>query len=187
VYPANSTEVYRLDLPYRKRPRRLRYHGSESATSVGTISVDGSTVTGSSTAFSDKMAGSVLWVSSDSTPPGTLDENTPYAEALLIASVESASSLTLAEEGTTASGKGYRITDPIDFPPEGMQAMLACGEKHLARMRGWKDYRMREGEYLRQLNQACGHTQPVRRTGVMRTGCNVPYRLRHDYDSSDED
>lgn len=153
VYPALDEDV-RLDIPYKKRSRDLRYTGQESAEYQGTVTVSGTAVTGSGTAFTSGMVGSILRVASSTTVPTGIEGRTPYAQEYLISSVTDATHLTISESGTAASGKAYRIADPIDLERYTWDALIQCAEKHIARMRNYKEYRQIEANYLDALSRA---------------------------------
>lgn len=129
--------VQTLDFTYRRTPRPLRVSGHEARTRQGTISVSGTTVTGSGTAFDSSMVGSVLRVGTASAHPDTLGSLNPYVAESIIQSVASGTSLTISTSMTHSNVK-YVVTDIIDMPETMHNALLSCAEYWLARMRGAK-------------------------------------------------
>ena len=119
IYPP-AAEAQTQDYLYRRRPRPIRHTGFAAGDCVGTVTVsdDSTTVTGSSTTFSDTMEGSIFRVRNDATVPSGTAGKDPYQDERLIHTVSSATSLTLDRVPTVdGSGKGYVVTDPIDIDP----------------------------------------------------------------------
>ena len=170
IYPALDDDV-RLLLPYKSRPRDLRISGHDPNDYVGTITISGTAVTGSGTAFKNSMEGSILRVSDTTDKPTGLEGLYPYFEELVIDQVDSETSLTTTEAGTTASGVGYRVSDPIDVDRAVWDAILHCAEVQLARMRNIKSYSLIRATYLDAMQRAkatAAGEQPHRRMGGMR-------------------
>jgi hypothetical protein len=133
-YPvANSN----LDFTYRRLPRRLRISGHEASSRQGTVTISGTTVTGSGTAFTAAMVGSVLRVGTSTEIPGSDGSLTPYQGEAVIASVASATSCTLATS-LSATGAKYLVTDIVDMAPGMSNGFLSCAAYWLARTRGNK-------------------------------------------------
>lgn len=159
-YPvANSN----LDFTYRRLPRSLRISGHEAASRQGTVTISGTSVTGSGTAFTSAMVGSVLRVGTSADSPGSDSSLTPYQGEAVIASVASSASCTLATS-LSASGAKYLVTDIVDMSTGMNNAFLACAAYWLSRIRGTKpdnafamyqrDLRLAmEGEALTPLQQ----------------------------------
>jgi hypothetical protein len=103
-----------IDFTYRRRPRPIRYSGHEAALRQGTIARSSATVTGTGTAFSSAMVGSILRVGDTTNSPGPMESITPWVSESKITAVASATGLTTADSGTVASSTKYLITDPID-------------------------------------------------------------------------
>lgn len=124
-----------LDFIYYRRPRQMVLDGYKTAHQVGTVSTAASTtLTGSSTAFSSTMVGSVVRVSDDArrTPTG-IDGIYPFAEERFISAYSSATSLTVGSAfSLTQSGKAYVIADYADVDPSMITALKRGIEKHLA-------------------------------------------------------
>lgn len=122
-FPAPDNQ-YCFDFIYQRRPRPLRtedYH-------VGSVAVTSSsaTVTGTGTAWTQAMIGSVIRLSADGVnlPTSTAGNNQPLYERI-INSVESATSLTADDTfDQTLSGLKYRISDPVDIEDGAMLTAL---------------------------------------------------------------
>jgi len=138
IYPAATTSQT-LDFTYRRRPRQLRWAGTEAATCAGTIAVTAGSaaVTGTSTSFDSSMVGSILRIGSSATAqPTGLDGPNPWVEERAISAVTNATHLTLdASIVTTRSGMKCTITDPIDLDAVLHVAFQRCCEKHLSQIR----------------------------------------------------
>lgn len=99
----------------------LSGHESFSYSTAATITValaqNGYTVTGTGTAFNQKMVNSVLRVSEDGSHLPTDNGGAyPFAQELLIRSVESATSLTTWQAASgTVTGRKFVISDPLDM------------------------------------------------------------------------
>ncbi len=116
VYPVPSADSPHEFL-MRRLPRVIRYSGYSTNDNVGTVSISGTTVTGTSTAFTARMIGSVIRVGDSTTAiPTSIGGLEPYTEEFVITAVASATSLTIASAPTyTYSGVKYLITDPLDI------------------------------------------------------------------------
>jgi hypothetical protein len=133
-YPvANSN----LDFTYRRLPRRLRISGHEASSRQGTVTVNGTAVTGTGTAFTAAMVGSVMRVGTSSDSPGSDGSLTPYQGEAVISAVANATSCTLATP-ITATGAKYLITDIIDMSTGMHNGFLSCAAYWLARIRNSK-------------------------------------------------
>lgn len=113
--PPNSRREY--GLTYQRSPRALRTYKYNTGTV--TVSSDSTSVTGSGTAWTSDMVGSVLRLSSGATAPtgpyGTRDDDNPFALQRIIMSVDSATALTIdAVPGDNYSGVAHTISDPVD-------------------------------------------------------------------------
>lgn len=131
-YPA---ERQTIDFTYRRTPRPIRYSGHESALRQGTIARAGASVTGTGTAFSAAMVGSILRVGDTGAVPGPIESLNPYVSESKITAQASATAATTQDSGTVASSTKYLITDPIDIAPHMYTAMDSCCEYWLARTR----------------------------------------------------
>lgn len=127
-----------LDFMYQGRGRPLRFTGYETNSRAGTIaaSAGGTTVTGTSTAFSSAMIGSLLRVSSSTTthPTGLGDLN-PWDEQKVITAVASTTSLTVDSAFANAySGVKYVVSDPLDVDEDLYELLVAAAELEFAKI-----------------------------------------------------
>lgn len=130
------TEQEAIDFTYRRTARPIRYSGHEPALRQGTISRSSASVTGSGTAFSAAMIGSILRVGDTTNIPGPIESLTPWVSEGKITAVGSATGLTTEDSGTIAGSTKYLITDPIDIAPHMHGAMDSACDYWLARIRG---------------------------------------------------
>lgn len=133
-YPTSADN---LDFTYRRLPRAIRISGHEAASRQGTVTISGTTVTGSGTAFKASMVGSVLRVGTATESPGSLGSMRPYQDEAIITAVASTTSATIATP-ITASAALYLVTDIVDLPDGMHNGFLSCAEYWLARTRGTK-------------------------------------------------
>jgi len=124
-----------IDFTYRRAARPIRYSGHEAALRQGTISRSTTSVTGTGTAFSAAMLGSVLRVGDTTNIPGPIESLTPWVSECQITAVGSTAGLTTDESGTVASSTKYLITDPMDVAPHMQAALDSCCDYWLARIR----------------------------------------------------
>ncbi|SFH96545.1 hypothetical protein SAMN05421753_104160 [Planctomicrobium piriforme] len=118
-YP-NTARTY--DFSYTATPRPISNFTGALQYSTGTISgVSGNVVTGTGTAWTDRMIGSVIRFGTSATdlPEGELEfDAAPYAEQRIVMDVTSATELLLDAElvsPSAYSSKKYTIGDPIDI------------------------------------------------------------------------
>ncbi len=135
VYPAsNADETF--DFVYKRRPRQLRYAGTDANDYGGTIGGTAAAITGTDTAFESSMGGSILRIGGASYRPTGVEGLHPWVEQRSIKSVSSTTELTLDATATaysgTWSGKKYTITDPIDLDVVVYDAFLRLCEKKAA-------------------------------------------------------
>ena len=130
-------EVETLDFTYRRVPRTLRLSGHETSSRQGTVSCSGTTVTGSGTAFTQGMVGSIIRFGTVPDLPDSLGSMTPYQFEAKIVSVASSTSCEI-DTSYTASGVKYFVTDPVDCSPSMENCIYAAAEYWLARTRGNK-------------------------------------------------
>lgn len=159
--------IYVLDYPYRRKPRQLQVANY----STGTVATSTTTVTGTSTAWSSKMIGSVIRFSETSTtaPTGVSGDN-PFVYERIITDVASATSLTIDSALTSElSGVKYTISDPIDLEHGAMYtAFLRATECFLAGALGKDNYvlcekRRRDAEMLAREADNRSFDNPVSR------------------------
>ena len=122
--PPNSAQTY--ELIYEVSPRELLTYLSNAGTV--SVSAGGTTVTGSSTAFSANHVGCVMRVAASGSPAptgvtGNSDGTTNvYLAQRVITKVSSTTSLTVdaAFSASALSTVGYTISDPLDVDPDAM-------------------------------------------------------------------
>jgi hypothetical protein len=129
------TEVETVDFTYRRTARPIRYSGHEAALRQGTVGRSSSTVTGSGTAFSSAMVGSILRIGDTTNSPGPIESITPWVSESKITAVGSSTALTTEDSGTIAGSTKYLITDPIDVAPHMQAVVESCCDYWLARTR----------------------------------------------------
>lgn len=132
-YPSG---IETIDFIYRRTARALRFSGHEANSRVGTISRTGTAITGSSTAFTAAMVGSILRVGDTTNYPGSIESLTPWVEESVITARSSATAITTQDSGTIASSTRYIVTDPIDVAPHMHTVMDSCAKYWLAKIRG---------------------------------------------------
>ncbi len=131
------TSSHRMECRYRRRGRALRHSGLDARDYQGKVSVSGAAITGGAegdeTAFTSSMVGAVLRLGTTAQPPGALEERYPYAEEIIIKSVESATAAT-AESAATASYTSvhYRVTDRVDATEPLYQLLVALALDELS-------------------------------------------------------
>lgn len=130
------TDRETIDFTYRRSARPIRLSGHEATSRVGTIARTGTAVTGTSTAFTPAMVGSVIRAGDTAAIPGTATSLNPYTSEARIASYSNAASVATDETGTIASSTKYFVTDPIDIANHMVNAMYSASEYWLARIRG---------------------------------------------------
>lgn len=137
VDPSPST-AEPLMFVYRRKPRVLRWAGTETAartgTTSGSVSAGGTSITIASATMSDSMVGSIIRIGDTSTVPTGLAGSSPYVEQAKIKSI-AGNTLTLAEGVTYAisSGTKVMITDPVDMSDTMLEALKAQIEYRFAR------------------------------------------------------
>lgn len=119
--PPSDVKLYHYH--YQATPRALQLFGHAAEYAAGSVSVSGTTVTGSGTTWTSAMAGCLLRFSNTDQVPtgitGRKELDNPFVEQRLIASVESATSLTLASAPAGAySGAAYTIGSPLELDME---------------------------------------------------------------------
>lgn len=138
--PPSETKVY--SYIYERDPRPLQMFGRDLEYSDGSISISGTAVTGTGTAFTSAMVGCMLRLpqAGASNPPtgyvGSDKADEPYAEQRVIQRVTSATVATIdvAPAGTYAGVK-YTIGSPLDIALGAMySALMRLTEANFARM-----------------------------------------------------
>jgi len=160
-YPA-SNGLATADIVYAKRPRALRFCGHLPDHYAGTITVAGTAVTGSGTAWTSAMVGSLLRISANANQPTGLEGANPYLEEIIISAVGGAESLTLADSGTTAEAVRARVTDPVDLGRCAWTLLRRTAERNLGRARGVGDARLQAAVARDAFLEARGANNPNR-------------------------
>jgi hypothetical protein len=129
-----------VSVSYRRRPRDLRFTGTETAARTGTVSWSGDVVDGTGTSFNNLMVGSVIRVSSDPTKyPEPLTGMNSYSDEGLINAVDSTSRVhawSPAGKLSYPAGTKFVVSDYIDLAPTAYTALLSCAEMWMARLMG---------------------------------------------------
>lgn len=152
-FVAAPSSARNYDYLYRRNPRPLRFENE----ATGTISVAGTTaVTGSGTAFTEAMVGSVIRISSTTDAPTGLYGSNPYAEERVVTGYTSAASLTVDTAWTqTLSGKKYVLSDPVDIDlPVMLNAYTTGIAARLGHLRSKDDRAPLEAMYQEELRRA---------------------------------
>jgi hypothetical protein len=122
--------VYAIDFLYRRKPRALVYE--QVSLGLASATVDGTTVTGSGTAFADAHVGSIFRFGADNQTTPTGDGGlAPAVHEATITAVASATSLTIdSAVPQTFDQVRYVISDPVDiFTPSMTELLLREIEK----------------------------------------------------------
>lgn len=142
-------DAYNFEYQYIRRPRPFSTYQEDT----GTIATSGTTVTGTSTAFSVNMIGCVLRRSTSATlaPTGPTGTN-PYDEQRIITGYSSATSITIDQAFTAeASGVKFEVSDLIDIEAGAMYtAFLKRAEWELAQLLNRDD----TARFAQQMQQA---------------------------------
>lgn len=168
-----------VDFVYKRRPRALL----TQYVAAGSISVttDTKTVTGSGTAFSPKMVGSVIRFSVNNRPPTSLimGSNVAVFESTIASYVSPTSVVITDPADQTYTNSAYTVSDPIDIEQGAMlNAYLRCVEKHLGMNRTLKDKPSAAKQYLDGLAEAkCADSRSFTGRAVGSSGRYRP-RLR---------
>lgn len=144
------TTAQGIRFTYQRDPRPLRYSGYAASEYAGTISASlaSTTVTGSGTAFTTGMIGSVLRLTSSGDYPSGLNGLNPFDEQKIITAVASATSLTIDTPTTAAySAKKYVISDYIDLFPGYINCFYDLAAYRLAQLRNRSDLVLRRELY----------------------------------------
>lgn len=158
----NVRDVYRY--VYVAIPRPLQLFGTAAEYVTGTVTVSGTSVTGSGTTWTDDMVGCVMRFSSTVSAPtgveGRKNLDNPYAEQSIITAVNSATSITLSSAPTgTYSGAAYSIGAPLDIDPVvAMEAFYRfCEWKYAVDVTKYGERDTRKALFERSLEEARGN------------------------------
>lgn len=145
---------------YERSPRPLVTQ--KYATGTITTTLDSAAITGSGTAWTSAMIGSILRISADETEPQgvvgsieTTDLN-PFAYQRVVMSVTSATALAVDQTiPEAASGRGYTLSDPVDVQFVSMlDVFLRFAEAEFARLTSREDVMKRQQWAQAQLDIA---------------------------------
>jgi hypothetical protein len=170
----------------------MRLSGKEPWNYQGTITVTAgsSAVTGTNTAFDQRMVGAVLRVAGAGSqkPTGTAGKN-PYLFQQTIASVQSATALTLSGNapsfpsgGGTLAGVGYSVSDPCDVPASLWDAFKSLAYRELAQYVSPKEYSSISQRAEAKLRTARAADNMNRSAMGVGTGVSTISRLRDNPD-----
>lgn len=159
-----------IDFLYRRRPRTLRYHEVNAGTV--TVEADSQTVSGSGTAFSGFMVGSVIRLYDTASGPTNEEGHYPaYVERTIIG-VASTVSLTVdAEIPDAYTGVKYMISDPIDIDKQSMLgAYKRTCEKLVETQRQGKNLPAVQAAWMGEVQMAIAADKRYAGGGVARGG-----------------
>lgn len=137
---------------YSRRPRKVVFENVKAGTA--SVTASSTTVTGTNTAFTSAMIGSLIRISSNAAeyPTGREGAN-PFAFERAIVAVNSATSLEMDQSvNTSYSGVKYVISDPIDIDVALMgRAFMRCAEAIIGKQRRLEDRTALDAEYQKAL------------------------------------
>lgn len=144
--------AYTFDISYFAMPRQRTLPRPYVS---GTVSVSGTAVTGTNTAFTQSMVGCRLRQgTADSIPDGEYGPTGSTSENT-IASVTNATSLTLVDAGATSSNVMFMIDDPIDVERVSLdEAFCRICEYEFASLTRDDKRAEKEGDMIRALQNA---------------------------------
>lgn len=176
--PPNIAETW--DLYFDARPRDIRFERYNT----GTVTTDGTTtITGSGTSWTSKMAGAILRVPiSGSVEPGGIvgsidvSGNTVerFDEQATILSVPTTTSMVLDKAISTRASVAYTISDPIDMDVGTMlHAFLTHAAAEFAMMnlrKDWMEWKAMADKAVREAMSADNREREIPSQGVGRSG-----------------
>lgn len=183
--PSVATE-YDLQIKSWRRPMNLSGREPWQNTGTVTVTAGSAAVTGSGTAFDQRMVGSVLRVAySGVQPPTGTAGNNRYLFQQTIASVINATNLTLTGPAptfpsgqSTLTGVGYLVSDPCDVPASLIEAFKEGVYAQLARFCNPKEHKDQVAKYNAALKMAKAADNQDRSVKGVGTGTEVLSRLR---------
>lgn len=151
------------DYTYRSTARPMRTFGRNPEYALGTVSVSGTTVTGTGTGWTSRMVGCVLRLGDDSgRPPGGIlssdEDAVPFTEFRIVTGVMDDQTLMIDSplEGSY-SEVSYTIGDPLDMDAAVMLTPFwLLAEAIYARLTTREDAMQRQRTFLEGLRQAKG-------------------------------
>lgn len=120
---------------YQRQPRPIVLSGYETNSQVGTVTISANTasLSGTNTAFTAAMEGSIIRFGTSSEHPDGLGGLNPFSEQRKILSVTNATTAILDTPVSYAhSAVKYTISDPIDFPSAMWTAFIRACELEYA-------------------------------------------------------
>jgi len=147
VFPYPDT-ARSLDFLYKRRPRTATI--DQYTTGTVTVTAGSTTVSGSQTAFTSAMEGSVIRLSTDAVNlPSGLDGDSPFSVERTVKTVTNSTSLEVDEAIDVAhTGVKYRLSDPVDVEDGAMlEAFYRLSEMHAGIQRKHKDRMVLEKAY----------------------------------------
>jgi hypothetical protein len=148
-------QAYPIDMVYKRQPRPLRTDQYNAGTV--TVTSGSADVSGSGTAFTSAMVGSVIRLSADrNLDPTARWGSNPAAVERIVTAVSSGTALTVDDAvGDTYSSTRYVISDPVDVETTSMlTALLRGAEMQTGYARNREDYRKFETAYREALVRA---------------------------------
>lgn len=132
LFDPSPGAVTAVSLNYQRIPRPVQVIAYEAGKAA--LAAASPTVTGSGTAFTSAMTGSIFRLSADpkSAPTGIAGANPASFESVIL-SINSPSSLTLTDDSPVSVNAGtYRISDPLDYEAGPMtEALFKMGAMYL--------------------------------------------------------
>lgn len=162
IYPApQNRELYHF--AYKAIPRPLQLFSGSPEYTTGTVTASGTSVTGTGTTWTSDMVGCLARFSKSASLPtgvtGRRSLDNPFAEQRVVASVDSATSLTLASSlDSSYTAKAYSIGSPLDLEPQVMlDAFLRRAEwQYAVDVTKYGERSQRESMFQRALELARG-------------------------------
>jgi hypothetical protein len=185
-YPAPDL-VYPVNLYYNGAGRALQIEYYQTGTIATTIG--SATITGTGTAWTQSMVGSVLrtWSGPANDPNGIpiyptgYDGLYPFAEEFVVIAVNSATSITVETASEVPlSGANYRISDPVDCSESAMMNYFYAEIAYQARlsMRSKNISQEEQMSYRQSMQDAFEADSVYGGTRVANAGGSTPRRLR---------
>jgi hypothetical protein len=154
IYPW-PYESKTIDFIYKRRPRPLWLY-KETCGKVATTS-GSNVITGTGTAFTEQMVGSVIRIANTglSLPTSDIGPRPAAFESLITSWVSETSVMTADAPSQTLSGLAYTVSDRVDIEEGAMlNAYLRCVEMHLGMVRTLKDKPSARAQYAAELQRA---------------------------------
>jgi hypothetical protein len=153
-----------IDFVYKRRPRPLRIYKVVGGTAPnfragGTVATSSGSnvITGTGTAFTPEMVGSVLRLANTGLimPTSDVGDSPAAFESVIKTWVSATSLITDDAPSQTSSSLAYTISDRVDIEEGAMlNAYFRCVEMHLGMNRTLKDKPSARLQYLEELNRA---------------------------------